>query len=89
MGVNIETIFDLADDNVNSYEIDDIFSTDLQRYKKFFDEMKIEYRIYKHEKINATTLYIDKNHIYQNSANVIAIRFNEDESFMEFEAWSE
>ena len=63
--------------------------TDLQKYKEFFDEMNIGYRIYKHEKINATTLYIDRDYIYQGSANVIAIRFNGDESFMEFEAWGE
>ena len=63
--------------------------TDLQKYKEFFDEMNVGYRIYKHEKINAITLYIDKGYIYQGSANVIAIRFNGDESFIEFEAWKE
>ena len=79
----------MKEDNINLYELDDIFSTDLQRYKKFFDEMNVRYKVYKHEKINATTLYIDKSYIYQGSANVIAIRFNGDESFMEFEAWNE
>lgn len=63
--------------------------TDLQKYKEFFDEMNVEYMIRKHEKINAITLYIDSGYIYQGSANVIAIRFNGDESFIEFEAWNE
>lgn len=33
----------MKDNDINLYEIDDIFSTDLQRYKKFFNEMNIEF----------------------------------------------
>lgn len=64
--------------------------TDLQKYKKFFDEMGIEYTVEKnvgHKKI--TTLTIDNSHIYRSYGNTIRINFDEDKNFIEFEAWGE
>lgn len=38
MGVNIETIFDIADDNTKQ-------TPDLEKWKNFLDQMGIEYQI--------------------------------------------
>ena len=62
--------------------------TDLQEYKNFFDKMGIGYTIEKHEN-EMISLYINDEHIYYNYGNTICIRFDDEEDFVEFEAWGE
>lgn len=67
--------------------------TDLQKYKDFFDDMNVKYEIDNVEyeilgkKINEIKLRIDANYIYQFYHNSIAIVFDTDEKFIEFEAF--
>lgn len=69
--------------------------TDLQKYKEFFDNMNIKYEVENVEyeilnkKIKQIKLYIDDNYIYQSYCNSIAIIFDTDEKFIEFEAFGD
>jgi hypothetical protein len=62
--------------------------TDLQKYKKFLDEMGIAYEVEKN-KNGTSTLTIDRMHIYRSYGNTIKINFDEEKNFIEFEAWGE
>ena len=65
-----------------------MIKTDLQKYKDFFNEMKIGYTI---SKRHAEIICIDikEEHIYYSYGNSISIIFNNKEEFIEFEAWGE
>ena len=62
--------------------------TDLQKYEDFFDEMGIGYTITKHEN-EMISMDIDREHIYYFYNNSLCIRFDDEENFVEFQAWGE
>lgn len=62
--------------------------TDLQKYKDFFDEMGIRYKVTKHQN-EMISLDINEEHIYYVYGNSICIRFNDEEEFVEFQAYGE
>lgn len=61
--------------------------TDLQKYKDFFDEINIGYKI-KHDE-NHIFLCIGYKHIFHLYGNAIEIEFDENEKFICFHAWGE
>lgn len=61
--------------------------TDLQKFKEFFDEMNIKYRIYTDEKENY--MWIDDVCLTPNYGALLKIVFNRDGKFVEFETWGE
>lgn len=62
--------------------------TDLKKYKDFFDEMGIGYEVVKHQN-EMISLNINEEHIYYSYGNSICIRFDNEEKFVEFEAYGE
>jgi len=64
--------------------------TDIEKFKKLFDEMGIKYCYEENSKINCVTLEIDEGYIYMSYGNVVRINFKLDTGkFTEFEAWGE
>ena len=59
--------------------------TNLQKYKDFFDEMKIKYSIEEYD--DEIWLCIDKKHIEYDYGNSITTIFNINGKFKKFEAY--
>jgi len=59
--------------------------TDLQRFKDFFDEMGIEYRIEVSDYVDIKTIIIDKGYLSEGDYSSLSIDFNKyTENFIEF-----
>lgn len=82
---------DLAEDNISSYEIGDIFLTDLEKFEKLFNEIGIKYQINIHAKdvkeLEIYTEYLYRNHKNEVNNNV-SIVFDANDKFMYFEGMS-
>lgn len=77
MGVGLETIFDLGDDDNENKPL-----TDLEKFKKIFDERYISYEVTN----NGTTIVIDDAHFYGCSQcdQRLNIEFDDEQNFQHF-----
>lgn len=68
----------------------DFILTDIEKFKKFFDEMGITYKECKYDRTNEAVLEIDNKHIYTGYSNALNVNFKLDTGeFIEFEPWGE
>lgn len=64
--------------------------TDIEKFKKLFDEIGIGYKEYKYDRISNAILEIDNKYIYTGYSNSLSIIFDFDTGeFIEFEPWGE
>ena len=64
--------------------------TDIEKFKNFFDDMGIEYKEYKYDRMREVVLEIDQKHVCTGYSNSLNINFKLDTGeFIEFEPWGE
>ena len=64
--------------------------SDIEKFKKLFDEIGIKYHYMGNSRTNHATLKVDEEYIYMSYGNAVEINFELNSGkFTEFEVWGE
>ena len=78
--------------DMNLFEIDNIFNSDLEKFKRLFDDIGIKYRVANNMPYpfdNLVRMSVNPKEIQQNYGNAISIYFTKDGKYSNFEAYGD